>query len=374
MQKYQTQVLIVSNQMIPNVTPVLDEEIRPEKVILCASNKMKARADLLRDFFVDKKIAAEIFSLGDAYDFFELQERFLGLATRLESESSVAVNVTGGNKLMTLAAQMVFEDRPRFYVIPERDQIVMLSKSAQRYEIQDKLLLRDYFAIHGFRIQTQERKTRVADKTRTLCDSILEKSDAFQRQVGRLNALAAEAEDRGRLAVRDERGLDGMDELLNLFYRHGSISYYDDHKVEFTSEQARDFCKGFWLEDYVASEMQKVDEQVGLQDYASSIELLSSSGTKNEIDAAFLYNNELYVIECKTARMDQKGDAVLYKIDTIRGYGGLHTRSIVTSFRELRRTDKQRAEDLRIHLIEGKNLNRLAERIIEMIRPDKGEK
>ena len=70
--------------------------------------------------------------------------------------------------------------------------------------------------------------------------------------------------------------------------------------------------------------------------------MVSPTGTKNEIDAAFLYNNKLYIIECKTAKMDDKGTDVLYKIDTIRGYAGLFTKPIIISFDEFNKYDKQR--------------------------------
>lgn len=372
MKKYKIQIIIVSGQMIPNVTPVLDEAIRPEKVILCASNAMRERAETLAAFFRSKQIEAEIFSLGSAYAFAELQERFLELAIQLGGEESVAVNLTGGNKLMTLAAQMVFESRPRFYVVPQKDQIMMIDDTQPEiYEIADQICLRDYFAIHGFTVTSQKRKKKIPDPTVHLAETLLKQFDRYKTEIGKINYLAAKAEDAYSLTVKNEIS-DVTCDLLDLFYKQGSITYYDDKKIEFASKKARDFCKGFWLEDYILNELAKVDEKIGLQDWAGSIVIESASGTKNEIDAAFLFNNELYVIECKTARMDDKGKDVLYKLDTIRGYAGFYTKSIIATFKELNQYDRQRARDLNIHLIEGRDLNRFAERMIEKIHP-KGE-
>ena len=373
MKKFDTQIVIVSGQMIPNVTPVLDEAIRPKKVILCASNAMMARAETLAGFFRNKKIEAEIFSLGSAYNFSELQERFLELAAGFSQPEAVGVNLTGGTKPMTLSAQMVFGDFSCFYVIPERDQIAMLDvNDPGLYEIEDRIRLHDYFAVHGFKVVSKKRGRNVDLRGVELAERLLKRYDAFKRQLGVLNALAAKAEDAYSLRVRNEVSEDTC-ELLALFYDHGSIQYYDDKKIEFASADARDFCKGFWLEDYILSELEKVNQKVGLQSFAGSIQIESPSGTKNEIDAAFLYDNELYLIECKTARMDQKGSDVLYKIDTIRGYAGLYTKSIVATFKELNKFDRQRAKDLRIALIEGRDLNRFSERIIEMLNPVEGE-
>ncbi|QBG48943.1 DUF1887 family protein [Verrucomicrobia bacterium S94] len=372
MQKYRTQIIIVSGQMIPNVTPVMDDAICPEKVIICASNAMRERARILKTFFTAKQIEAEIFELGDAYAFEELQNRFMELAIQCEGETSLAVNLTGGTKLMTIAAQMVFEKRPCFYVIPEKDQIIMLdAANPALYEIADKIQLRDFFAIHGYTVTGQKRKKKISASTVDLAETLLKQFDRYKTEIGKLNYLAAKAEDAYSLTVKNEIS-DATCDLLDLFYKQGSISYYDDKKIEFASSEARDFCKGFWLEDYILSELSKADEVIGLQDWAGSIQIESASGTKNEIDAAFLYNNELYVIECKTARMDDKGDDVLYKIDTIRGYAGLYTKPIIATFKELNKYERQRARDLGITLIEGRNLNRFAEHLMKKIHP-KGE-
>jgi hypothetical protein len=371
MRKYKQQIIMVSGQMIPNVTPVLDAAVRPEKVILCSSNAMQQRAESLACYFTKKGIEAEVYPLGSAYDFAELQERFLELAAQVGPTDSVAVNLTGGTKLMTIAAQVVFDEFPRFYVIPEKDQIVMIDeRKPGHYEIEDQILLRDYFEIHGYSVTAQQRKKKIPQQTETLANTLLKNYDTYKNQIGVLNALAAKAEDAYSLAVRNEIS-DQTCDLLDLFYRHGSLSYYDDKKIQFASADARDFCKGFWLEDYVCAELAKVDAAIGLQDWAASINIENASGSKNEIDAAFLYNNELYVIECKTARMNQKGSDVLYKLDTIRGYAGLYTKSLIASFKELEPHDRQRAADLKITLIEGKNLNRFAERIINQIAPNK---
>uniref|UniRef100_UPI00356171A9 Card1-like endonuclease domain-containing protein n=1 Tax=Pontiella sp. TaxID=2837462 RepID=UPI00356171A9 len=373
MKKFNTHIIMVSGQMVPNVTPVLDETIRPERVILCASNRMLEQADTLTAFFKAKKIEAEVFPLGSAYDFSELQDRFLELAARFEDTASVAVNLTGGTKLMTIAAQLVFDEFPRFYVIPEQDLAVMVdAQHPETYAIQDRILLRDYFAIHGYSVNEQQRKKKIPEKTGALADALLKNYDTYKNQLGVLNALAAKAEDAYSLSVRNEIS-DSTCELLNLFYGHGSISYYDDKKIEFASKESRSFCKGFWLEDFICGELAKVDAEIGLQDWAASIEIESASGTRNEIDAAFLHNNELYVIECKTARMDQKGSDVLYKLDTIRGYAGLYTKSIVATFKDLEAHDRRRAEDLKITLVEGRNLNRFAERILALLPPANGD-
>ena len=91
-------------------------------------------------------------------------------------------------------------------------------------------------------------------------------------------------------------------------------------------------------------------------------------GVKNELDVAFLARNRLFVIECKTARMDQpeapKANDTLFKLAEIcRRVGGLGTRGMLVSYRGLREEEKRLAAALRIELATGGELARLKEKI-----------
>lgn len=44
MKKFKTHIVLISDQMTPNATPVMDKSIRPEKVIICATDEMNKRA------------------------------------------------------------------------------------------------------------------------------------------------------------------------------------------------------------------------------------------------------------------------------------------------------------------------------------------
>ena len=79
MKRYKLQIQLVSGQMVPNVTPVMDPAISPEKVILCTSSNMEKHAKFLERFLKKRKIESEIFKIGDALDFKSLKDKFLNL-------------------------------------------------------------------------------------------------------------------------------------------------------------------------------------------------------------------------------------------------------------------------------------------------------
>ena len=365
MKRYNTQICLVSGQSVPNVTPVMDERVRPDKIILCATNAMRENARVLQGFFNTKSIESEIVELGDAYDFKELKERFLELASTFDEPGSVAVNLTCGTKLMTIAAQEVFSgDFDLFYVIPERDLIVMITDSdATPYEIQDKIKIEDFFDIHGYKVNSIERKKNISSESRTLFEKLLPHMDEYAKAIGVLNGLAYEAWRKRSMQIKNEIP-EASWEMLALFQEHGSIAYYDDKKITFKDDDGRAFCNGFWLEDYIYLELRKLSVELAFQDFAVSVEIENAHGVRNEIDAAFLHNNSLYLIECKTSRMNEKGADVVYKMDTISGYAGLYTKGILISHRRLERHDHQRAEDLKITVIQGNEINNLKERLL----------
>lgn len=366
MRKYKTQICLVSGQSVPNVTPVMDERVRPETIILCATNAMRENSRVLQEFFNRKSVATEIVELGDAYDFHELKERFLELASSFDDPREVAVNLTCGTKLMTIAAQEVFGgDFDLFYVIPEKDIIVMISDGDDaRYEIQDKIKIEDFFDIHGYKVNSIERKKNISSESRSLFEKLLPRIDEFSRAVGVLNALAYEAWKKRSMQIKNEIP-EASWEMLALFQEHGSIAYYDDKKITFKDDDGRAFCNGFWLEDYVYLELRKLSSELRFQDFAVNVEITNAHGVRNEIDAVFLHNNSLYLIECKTSRMNEKGADVVYKMDTISGYAGLFTKGILISHRRLERHDHQRAEDLNINVIQGNEINNLKERLLK---------
>jgi hypothetical protein len=79
---------------------------------------------------------------------------------------------------------------------------------------------------------------------------------------------------------------------------------------------------------------------------------------------AFLRNNRLHIIECKTANFTGGGgkDATgaLYKLGSLRDLmGGLQARAMLVSYRDFPDFDLNRAKDLGVHVCAGKKLLQL---------------
>ncbi len=109
MTAYTTHLCLVSAQATPNLLPVLDEAWRPKKVVLACSAQMKHAAVGLRSVIQAKcpGLGVETLNLPNAYDYTALSDTFLTYLAE-HADDNIALNVTGGTKLMAVAAQEVF--------------------------------------------------------------------------------------------------------------------------------------------------------------------------------------------------------------------------------------------------------------------------
>ncbi|HMM45151.1 MAG TPA: DUF1887 family CARF protein [Candidatus Macondimonas sp.] len=366
------QVCLVSDQAAANLLPALDPALKPREVVLLVSGKMKPRADALEAVLREAGVGTSRVDLADEHDYALLEAALLEVASERDGQS-IALNVTGGTKLMALAAQAVAvaANWAVFYVDVDTDEVIWLAPAPHRQALGQQLRLRHYLGGYGFSldegIERPQREPRHDDLLRTLVTQV----GSLEQPLAQLNWLAQQAEDRRSLQVTlseqqaDSRALDA---LLRNFQDAGALAVKDTTTLIFTSEADRDFVKGGWLERHVFQSVDALSRELGLRDKAANLVVRDASGVKNELDVAFLARNRLFVIECKTARMDRpeapKANDTLFKLAEIcRRVGGLGTRGLLVSYRGLRDEEKRLAAALRIELATGGELARLKEKI-----------
>ena len=131
-----------------------------------------------------------------------------------------------------------------------------------------------------------------------------------------------------------------------------------DGELEFPDEDARFFVAGGWLEYYVGVCLQVK----GLNPW---VNLKVKKQARNEIDAAFFYDNKFYVVECKTSWMKDPSRVrqIVYKLESLRKIGGLNTQLILVSYQPLSWESLQVAEQSGIRVISGRKLAQLKDEL-----------
>jgi len=372
--RYPVHLCLASSQPIPNLVPSLDPELRPQKVVLVVPSEMQTPAFHLETVFKDQGIPCERLEIVDAYDANQAKHVIEACLDRSDC-SQVALNVTGGTKIMALAAHAVFLRRglPVFFVHPEKDEMVWLHPQKPPIEIRDCLTLENFLRAHGFYIRTLQREPMSRDLLQ-FTNELMADIDRFEKPLSLLNYLAGSAEKNPRLQSKPLRPQDRNNpEFLDFLeiFKKNALLRVTGNRIEFPDEKTRFFVNGGWFEQYIFHTVLKLKERIKIRDCASSIEIHSESGTPNEVDVAFLWNNRLHLIECKTRRFanhrSNAGSQTLYKMDTLRDLGGPLTRCLLASYQELPAWDRQRARDLNIKTLVGPELRNLEYELLQWI-------
>jgi len=379
---FDTHLCLVSAQATPNLLPVLDERWRPQRVVLATTPEMKKAADALATVLRThcSGLKVEQLPLDDAYDYTALWAQFCDFLSR-EGDRDVALNVTGGTKLMAVAAQDVFAQmaKPAFYVNVATDQVISLGEQGRSDPLIARLKVNELLRAHGFEVKMAERP-QVRAEQRDVCARLIDHSISHGHALGQINSLASRARSVADLAVPLDpplRHSAPLNALLALFEDAGQLSVRND-VVSFPDETSRRFVNGGWIELHVYQTLRDLQPRLKISDIAMNVDVVNPvSRTRNEIDAAFLHRNTLYLIECKSANLegagitgDEKATEVIYKMESLLKLGGLRTRGMIVDYRgklSSSPANMERAKQARISVASGPQLRRLAERIEAMV-------
>lgn len=380
--RFQTHVCLISDQATPNLTPILQENFRPEEVVMLVSDRMKREADAFEKVLSRHNIKASRIHISDAFDTAAIETQMLNFLSENKGRS-IALNLTGGTKPMAMAAQSAFStyECPMFYVRHDVNQVLFL-RNRQQFEpftLTNALNLEDYLSVHEYEVLSGTKDLHtIAPKMTELFDNLIAKTEDFQDSIRSLNFLASKAEENKSLDVEIGRSIKSKrnwSELIELFSA-ADVLRVENNKIYFTDSQSRAFANGGWLEDYVFSIVKGVKN---LQDAALNLTIRNRITAKkqphtmkvdNEFDVAFLAHNRLYLIECKTRFMmgdSEKSAQEIYRLDALADVGGSNTRAMLISYLPIRREDKDRAKNSNVRIVEAGQLKDLRSIILGWI-------
>lgn len=368
-----THLILVSSQPIPNLTPVLDERYKPNKTVMLVSPDMQQRADALESIYKPRGIKVEQCRIDDPWDADKISDSILDLLDAYP-EGSIALNATGGTKLMSISAFEVFRscNQPIFYIHPERDRLIWLNPKQPSIDLANRIKIKDYLIAYGASDVNIPSPFGVPESIRQLGEDIIGKIQSHGEALGILNYLAYKA-DKPNLTVEIDHGPKAKPDLWELLdhFVEAGLCTINGHELRFKSKEARFLANGGWLEQYTYGLCLNLKKNLNFQDIATNIEIkrqpTGGAVVKNEIDIGFIANNRLHLIECKTKqyqKSDDKNADVLYKLDSLRDLvGGLQGRALLVSFNKPDAQSEARAKELDIQLCCGVDLQDLQHHI-----------
>ncbi len=377
-----SQVAFVSDQATPNILPAYDSRLKPERIFLLFDVARQGLAEGLRAVLQPLGIEVTFWLLDNLWDKDHIQFRLLQLFDEIglseQKNCSLALNLSGANQLASVAAYETFRayEQAVFHIHPTTDELTwLLPQQKASLNVQDSIRLEVFLKAYGLRLSSVPNRSIEDGKVLSLAQSILLDREKFAAVLPTLNYLAKSAEHTLRSDIVPEKP--GLKALIALFIESGLLDYHEQRLI-FRDEQARFLANGGWIECHVFDALRQCREKVPqIQDIAYGVNVrrfINGQDVPNEIDVAFLCNNRLHLIECKTLlfksrKRKQSGANTLYKLDTLAPLlGGMHARAMLVSYMDLHEYDRRRAQDLEITICSGEQLLHLKENLLRFIR------
>ncbi len=377
-------ICLVSEEALPNINPALadfddNKYFPPRRVILMCDRDHLTQARYQKAVLLDHDIQVDIHTIDQGMspiDIVSLAGQVTSVFDTLtpEEKKAVVLNATGGDKALSLAAVSVFmrNNLPAFIVDTENDRMVWLNGSERGgFDIPDKANLEDVFSSHGFRIITPEPvRYHLEDNLLRLGEKMARNVDKFSKVIGFFNGYMSKAKEikgvfkTGSISQKLRENTD-FTHMVDCFCETGLV-WWDKDQLVFQGHEAARFLRGGWFElyayaviDQLRDEWRETAYPVQIGDLASGINIEAPTGARNEIDVAFLCNNRLYLIECKTGYFDPDShpsgpaSTMLYKLDWLRDLGAPTSKTAIFSYRPIPEHDLDRAKQMKIDIVAG---------------------
>lgn len=288
-------------------------------------------------------------------------------------KESIALNLTGGTKLMAFAAHdwAYAYDIPSFYVDTAENRIILLGREWHNASLPDIMDVKTLLWLYGYDMESSTDKGVAENLRKTGLDilKLVLTGESGLNALARLNACAARSY--GTLGTTLlEKPSPLFADLLALCSEAGKIML-SGNELLFADEKAREWCNGIWLEEYVRGILWQMAHSGKIRSWASSVQV-RRKGVRNELDALFTARNRLYVLECKSsrffenhARQSPRASGVLYKADSLHGrLGGIYARTMICSVNTLAHNELERAKYLGIRIVTGTALLHLQDELV----------
>ncbi len=326
-------VCLVSEQTIPNVQFIK---------WYCKDNIQKMRILFLSTKDMEKREKSKHIQDGLA-----LIDRFLEYDLRTTDENDIAatteifekyfcenrfhktvVNITGGTKLMSLAAYQFFikRENTEIYYQPIGKPLQQLYPEARGYDVFETLTLKEFLDSHGIRYSFDNACVKDWDFNKTVFDKVvkdhhplikkmvaLQNNSWFKNRWKRKDFLNFEE-------IPDEKFSDIEGAPVNKEEICGLIGLFGFDPQKVAAADVR-YITGGWFEEYVYQKICNEYGNVDEKNVALNVKI-SKGDDRNELDIIYLdRDNKLHVIECKSFLDGKEGGKILndalYKLQAI---------------------------------------------------------
>lgn len=315
------QINFLGGQLLPIYIGV--KEFMPDKIHFIASDESKEGIKILKDIFPEV-----IFSefICDPFDFYAIKKRIQSIIEKLDEEDDVLINLTGGTKIMLLAAQSIISEKQvkGFYI--NQDYSFIEVPSYDKKQIISELSIKDFFGLSGHKIFSAKTLSDFTPTDFLVSNEI----EAFAAS----NQLYSKVTDymRKKFRLIPGKGLETTAGGASIKWDNGYVEIQNNNKsvVSFKSNNVKElFFSASWWELIVASEVGKWAKAKEVMLHCELPFKTDDKTLKNEIDILLNTGNKLIFVECKSGNIKQED---INKMKVIKQtYGGIISKSLLVS-------------------------------------------
>lgn len=300
-----TLVSLVSQQPIPNI--IVSLQLKPSLTILISTkDQLNVAKNIEKVLNMNHLQAFTYHRLAEPYDFNSTK-----YICRDIKRNDIVLNITGGTKIMSLAAYDEFKNHAIGIIYCDTfNNKVLFMNNCEYIDITAKITLQDYLTAFGYEII--ESRTCLSSINNSLFEFIYANNllDSFVELTKKV---------RESIKLNSEHQNCATDKWqYNKDIDNANIVYLPD-KIKFKLEHPK-YIHGDWLEQITFWVLKQSQDKHNINDIAFNIKLKSDNEVFNEIDLAFIKNCKLHLISCKSGM--KEGNEALYELETLKHHTG----------------------------------------------------
>ncbi len=329
-------VVLVSDQTIPNVVylkSLLKNGKDFDKVLLVTTKKMEKQG---KSDTIIKALGFEFTKEEKHYKLPVDEKMLFDVNKKLNNYfkdkefDKIFVNITGGNKIMSLATYKFFDEfdnnKVEMVYLPigsiNYKQIKPLGSDGKAVDVKINYKMDVGEYLKSLNVEYEDSEALDVDLSRFIFKTYLEDDNIMNKVTQILRKYRKDGKELKKIKKSLEYG--EIKRLLNKIN-------IDVDRYNLRQRRWVDFFSGGWFEEYVYSEIKKLC----IDDIKLNVKIKRQTDIKdvqNEFDVVFIKDNNLSVIECKTGNMEgyETTDA-LYKVAQLNRDLGLSAKSYFVS-------------------------------------------
>jgi len=336
------QICLISDQLLANYIPVMMH--RPDQVHLVSSDFVKSKGLTAR---FQRMLEQQGFTVvnhdgmpdSDMPSIRAFAQHLAQVIQQRSPDAEITLNITDGNKLMTLGMWEEFGEGVQVIYTDTQHQCIEHLHEQRTEPLASVLDVRRYLQAYGVRFlnalsDEPDWQQGVKDR-KPVTKYLAEHADRLGAFIGMINYLAHQAmtvENRQDVLVAPTQVMRTQPtgiwrSSLSKLQAAGLIEWDENQEIVFPNVESARYLGGIWLEEFAYL----TALEAGAEHVACSVKINweKSRQTINELDLILVHRNRMLVIECKTLRLgmnDQKDSDMVYKIsdlgDELRGLFG----------------------------------------------------